>query len=579
MEYAIRQFYSTRLATKNNILKKEYDVIIIGAGISGLTNAALLSKAGLSCCVLEKEPVIGGYLQGFRRKDFVFDSAIHWLNQCGDEGMVTKIFKIIGTDYPKTISMPNIHRFKSDNIDYLLTNKPDTLKEQLIKDYPHEKKGIEKLFRVAKRLGKSSRNFKNMIRTTESMSLTAKITHGLKVFKTIIPMLPFVMYSGDKSITRGLNKHFFKDKKLHKLYSSEKDLLSCIFPIAWAYINDYQMPIKGGGQVYTEWLKYVIEYFDNDIILKAKVKEITFENKTTTGAIFTKNGEEHSINAKYVIAACDVDYLYLKMLPKSVVSEEFLSKLDDADLYYSGVAISIAIDCPAKELGINDELVSITRDDIGRNEHESGDPLKSAISVISPSERDKTLAPKGKGEISIYIPASIEYNNYWQTDGFENGEYIRGSKYKEHKQEFANILINRVEKILKIDIRSHILFFDVSTPITYYRYTGNRKGSIMGARPGKKNMQLGVSHYKTPIKNLFLSGHWAELGGGVPIAVQSAINSSLLVLQNEDKAIFNLLAKYTDGKTSINDVNNSNLLKKYNNSWVKSLTPSEKKEL
>ena len=550
-------------------MKKEYDVIIIGAGLSGLTNAALLSKAGLKCCVIEKEPVIGGYLQGFKRKDFIFDSAIHWLNQCGEDGMVTKIWKLIGNDYPKTVSMPNIHRFISTDIDYTLTNNPDKLKEQLISDFPHEKKGIEKLFKVAKKLGKASTKFKDLIRTTESMSLKEKAFHGLKVFKTIIPMIPYAMYSGDKGITKGLNKYFFKDKKLHNLYSSEKDLLSCIFPIAWAYINDYQMPVKGGGQTYIEWLRFVTESFDNDIIIKATVKKITYDNNIANGVIYKNKAEEYSINAKYVIAACDADTLYRKMLPNGIVSDKFLQNLDDADLYYSGATVSIAIDCPAKELGLHDELVSITRDDIGRNEHESGNPLKSAISVISPSERDNTLAPKDKGTINIYIPASIEYNNYWQTDGFENGKYIRGEKYKKHKKEFAQTLIERVEKELNIDIQSHILFLDISTPITYYRYTGNKNGTIMGARPGKKNMQLGVAHYKTPIKNLFLSGHWAELGGGVPISVQSAINSTLLVLQNENKALFKVLADYTDGKKSIEEVYESKLLKDYNNSWIK----------
>ncbi|MFT4644170.1 MAG: phytoene dehydrogenase-like protein, partial [Planctomycetota bacterium] len=83
-------------------LENKYDVVIIGAGVSGLTSAALLSKAGLSVCVLDKAQHAGGYLQGFTRKGFRFDSALHWLNQCGEEfGMVSTIFKFLGNDYPK----------------------------------------------------------------------------------------------------------------------------------------------------------------------------------------------------------------------------------------------------------------------------------------------------------------------------------------------------------------------------------------------------------------------------------------------------------------------------------------------
>ena len=81
--------------------KDYYDVIVIGAGVGGLTAAALLSKAGLSVCVLEKEPHVGGYLAGFKRKHFIFDTAIHWLNQYGPDGIVDKLFSVIGADHPR----------------------------------------------------------------------------------------------------------------------------------------------------------------------------------------------------------------------------------------------------------------------------------------------------------------------------------------------------------------------------------------------------------------------------------------------------------------------------------------------
>lgn len=79
---------------RTSIFRPEYDVIVIGAGISGLTAAGLLSRAGLSVCVLEMDARPGGYLAGFRRKDFRFDSAIHWLNQLGPDGLVTRVFSM-----------------------------------------------------------------------------------------------------------------------------------------------------------------------------------------------------------------------------------------------------------------------------------------------------------------------------------------------------------------------------------------------------------------------------------------------------------------------------------------------------
>jgi len=90
---------------------------------------------------------------------------------------------------------------------------------------------------------------------------------------------------------------------------------------------------------------------------------------------------------------------------------------------------------------------------------------------------------------------------------------------------------------------------------------------MMGARPGKENMQAGIAHYQTPIKNLILGGHWADLGGGVPICAKVAMNSILLILKKENKESFKLLANYMDGKMEANELNRNSLLKDYDNSW------------
>ncbi|NOQ28064.1 MAG: NAD(P)-binding protein [Bacteroidales bacterium] len=546
--------------------KIEYDIAIIGAGISGLTTAAIAGRFGLKCCILEKEPNAGGYLAGFDRKDFHFDSAIHWLNQCNKDEMAGRIFSLIGSDSPKIKTMEKIHRFKGETYDYLLTNNPDKLKETLIKDFPHEEDGIIRFFQAAKNIGTGSLNYANLFRTDESMSFVEKVFFKLKLFRFIFPLIKYVFYSGEKGVPKGLNK-FFKDKNLHKLYSSEKDLLSCLFPIGWAYNNGYQIPEKGGARVFIQWLTHVNKKLNNDLILNAKVTKLKIVDKSCENIVFLQKGEEHTIKSKFVISTNDVETLYTKILPKNTVSQKFITKLNDAVLYSSAFTVSIAIDCPTENLGIHQELINISKEGIKRDDHDCGDPLLSDISVIAPSARDKSLTPEGKGLISLLIPAYIEYKDYWQTERDEDGNYIRGEKYKKLKTEVAETLIQRVEKELSIDIKKHILFYDVSTPITYLRYTGNKNGTMMGARPGKENMQAGIAHHQTVVKNLILSGHWSDLGGGVPISVKAAINAVLLVLKKDNKESFNLLAKYMDGKIDLDQFNTSSLVKDYDNSW------------
>ncbi len=82
---------------------------------------------------------------------------------------------------------------------------------------------------------------------------------------------------------------------------------------------------------------------------------------------------------------------------------------------------------------------------------------------------------------------------------------------------------------------------EIATPITYQRYTRNYQGTMMGARPGKKNMQSKIAHYQTPVSNLIIGSQWAELGGGVPIAVKSGFNAALMILKKSDQIKFKQL--------------------------------------
>ena len=551
-----------------------YDVVIIGAGIGGLTAAALLSKAGLSVCVLEKEPHVGGYLAGFRRKHFVFDTAIHWLNQYGPGGMLEKLFKAIGNDYPRAVEQQRIRRYKGEKFDYLLTNNPDELRDQLMQDFPEEKRGIRRLFLKAKQIGRSFKNYNKIFQSEETMNFLQKLKNKLRLLEFAIPFIPYLSFSGKKGLKKGLNR-FFKNPELHRIFSGEQELLGCMIPIGWSYFHDFQSPPKSGSQVIPQWLEYVVQYYHNPIKLKCQVKEIFVEKGRCTGLSYEYQGKLSTLKSKYIIAACDIETLYEKMLPADAIPSGLKNKLKKADLYSSSITVSLALDCTAESLGFNEELIHLVDENQDYEDQSGGDPHRSEISILAPSFRDKSLAPGSQGTLTFYMPAFMEYKNEWETKLDAFGKRIRGEAYKKLKKEVAEILINRVEQKLAPGLHSHILFYEVATPVTHWRYTGNKNGTMMGARPGRKNMKNKISHYRTPVKNLILGGHWAELGGGVPIAAKAGANASLLVLKKENPGAFRCLAGYMNNRVSLDSLTANASFNPYNHSWIRPKTPAE----
>ncbi len=516
-------------------LPSHCDVIVIGAGITGLTAAALLSKSGLNVVVLEEQSRPGGYLMGFKRKGFSFDSSIQWLNQCKENGLVSRIFKYIGSDYPKSTAMKNIRRYKSNSFDYLLTDDPYALRNQLIIDFPDEKSNIIKFFEDCRKLGKHFDIVNDRMRSIDTMTLPEKAIFGVKMLWWVIPIWKYLRMSAD----HGLNL-YFKNESIKKIFPSEEKFMAVIMPFCWAFIGDFQYPPKGGAEVFVNWLVSKIRKTSSVLFLKSAVEKVLVEDKKAVGVALA---DGHKIYSKYIIAACDVESLYEKMLPAGAVPVKLINKIKDADLYYSSVTLFIGLDCETSSLGFNEEMACLTIENLSREGHSGRDPHKIPLIVQVPTARDNSLAPKGKSTMTIHCAAWMDYENYWKT----GKNFSRGDAYKKFKKEFADIMIDRVEKMLKINIRKHINVLEISTPISYWRYTKNRDGSIMGASPTDKNIKSKLAHNITPVKNLFLAGHWAEYGGGVPIGVKSASNVSLLILKKENKTEFKKIRNAMDG--------------------------------
>ncbi len=57
--------------------KKKTHVVILGAGISGLTVSYFLNKMQIKNTIIEKDSIPGGLLKSFKIKNFVFDNFIH----------------------------------------------------------------------------------------------------------------------------------------------------------------------------------------------------------------------------------------------------------------------------------------------------------------------------------------------------------------------------------------------------------------------------------------------------------------------------------------------------------------------
>ncbi|MCK5099403.1 MAG: FAD-dependent oxidoreductase, partial [Desulfobacteraceae bacterium] len=124
--------------------KKDFPIVVIGAGLGGLVSAAYLAKSGFPVTLIEQHSIPGGYATSFERKagKFEFDVSLH--ATVAENAIPQKILSDLGVwDDLKVAYTPELRRIIGPDYDVTLPAKnPELVKKRLSDVFPKEKTGI-----------------------------------------------------------------------------------------------------------------------------------------------------------------------------------------------------------------------------------------------------------------------------------------------------------------------------------------------------------------------------------------------------------------------------------------------------
>jgi prolycopene isomerase len=491
----------------------ETDVVIVGAGLGGLSAARHLQESGHGVVVVEGHTKPGGYAHFFRKEEFRFEVALHALDGLDDGGWAKPMFETLGimgrVEFNRlepfyTVRYPDFEVAVPADVPGYLAVFSEVL--------PNESDGVRDLFGAIGRVGH------DVARYARDRSA------GMRVPPHEMP----TRYP-DMSAAFGSSWQTFVDRYLDSVEA--KALVSTL----WGYLGLPPSKVSagqfaltllsyhtggawyptGGSGTMTWAITEVIEENGGHVHLRNIATSIVPSADGVT--VVTDKGL--TITAKAVVSNASPKAT-LGLLPVGMVDPAW------ADGFTSDVP---ALSSLVVHLGVERDLAAE-----GWNHHEFFDMrgydldaeyeailagrFEDASMIISNyTVADPGCAPAGCSVIALTTLAPWDHAAVWGTGGnLEN--YRANPEYLRVKEEAGRVLIDRADALIP-GLRASIVTSNIGTPLTNVRYVRQPQGSLYGREQSVENMMDRRSP-RTPIPNLFLTGAWIG-GGGMTAAVAS----------------------------------------------------------
>jgi all-trans-retinol 13,14-reductase len=496
-------------------LKDRYDVVVIGAGIGGLTCGALLAKAGLSVLVAEQDSKPGGYCVSFQRKGFTFDTGFDTTLECEKGGVVYDTLDELGlAGEIQFIRLASPMRILGDDYDVRMTTL-DAAVEELKRLFPTESAGIDGFVADCRALASEMKRLSEV--PADLLGFAGKL--GL-MMKFLLKSPHMRRYSG-KSSGEVLNM-FFREPRV-------KAILGTIVPFGPRAMAPLLMMMlggetvgyypKGGAQALADIFARGVTKHGGELAPKTMVTRILVEDGTAVG-VEVAGGSE--IRARFVVSNADGRETFLKLIGEQYLAPKLVKEMRETDLSESNFLVSLGVDLDLKEMGFDGTSIIYNR----CNELDkifSADLDHCYLCIKMHSLRDSSQAPANMATVQLSTCLPYDYMGNWKRE--KDG--TRGEEYLQLKEAVANKLIASGEKIIP-GLANHIVVKDVATPLTFERYTLNSCGASMGWFPAPGGR---MRSQKTPIMNLYQAGAWSFPGASIYAVVPSGRNAAQLVLK------------------------------------------------
>lgn len=460
----------------------KYDVVIVGGGLGGLLCGYILSKHGSRVVVLEKNAVVGGCLQSFRRHGILFDTGMHYVGSVEPGQLLYRFWKYF--DLLGDIRLRKLDEQAFDVVSYGGCRYPSAMgyepwREQLVRFFPAEREALQRYTEDLYKLSVSSPVSRleevgqalplevEYVKTSASEYI-ARLTADPVLRNVLAGNTP--LYAGKKGCTPFYIHAFLHNSYLQSAYR-----------------------IVGGGQTIADSLVASIRRMGGEVWNNSEVVQI---RGTLVGVKGVQLKDGRYVEGDRFISAIHPQAM-VGMLAGEMVKRSYCRRVRHLENTVAGFTVYLAFK-KGKVPYYNSNFFHYAVPDVWSCTDYTDDDWPRGYLYMHQAPVDG-----GDYSESALIISYMRYEEMrqWEDTSVEK----RGERYREFKARRAERLIDALSREFP-GIKEQIEFYTASTPLTYLDYTGTAEGSMYGILRDVNSPIQSVVSPRTYLPNLFMTG-------------------------------------------------------------------------
>jgi all-trans-retinol 13,14-reductase len=487
------------------------DVAVVGAGIGGLTAAALLADAGLKVKLFDHHVMAGGFCHTYLRKAhhdnkpvvYRFDAGPHDFSGVWPGGTISGVLRRLGVaDRIEWKRVRHTYNMAGRRIDV-----PDDWHDYvgvLCEAFPDSAEGIRSLFETIHAIfedmfstGRDRSGIPGMPETIEDLLAFPKdhpqaFRWMNQPFDTLV-----ASHLSDPDVVNLINA-------LSGYLGDGRERLTCaqMVPIFGYYFKGGHYPSGGSGRL-ADVLVEAIEERGGEVLLKAKVSRILVEQGRAAGVVL---GDGRAVRAAAVVSNADIKRTFLELVDPDVLPTGFRDRIAAAEPANSAFSVHLGLDFDP---------------DIRPATHVASSDGGWGVGLAMMSKLDPSAAPAGHSTLMLIsiLPHATARRWFPTEGGDEWKDWRHSAEYEARKQKLGDDMIAAAETVIP-GLRQHIVYRTDASPVTYARYDWASAGAIYGvSRQGR------LKGSKSPLPNLVIAGG-GNAGAGVEAVMISGAEAA-----------------------------------------------------